>query len=72
MGDLAEWDSSTIAVSDVDLRSAAFQHAPSCSSKSACSTGPHALGGPHHLQAILATSFGGLFSFSGLSRLSHS
>ena len=34
-------------------------------SSKCCSTGPHALGGPHHLQALLATSFGGLFSFQG-------
>ncbi len=69
-----EWDSSTIAVSDVDPRSAAsnrwgtvfaaFQRVPSRSSK-CCSTGPHALGGSHHLQALLATSFGGIFSFQG-------
>jgi hypothetical protein len=57
-----KWDSSTLAVSDVDPRSAAsnrwgtvfasLQRAPPRSSKSDCSTGPHTLGGPHHLQAF--------------------
>ena len=62
-----EWDSSTIAVSAVDPRSAAsnrwgtvftvFQRAPPRSSKCACSTGPLAPGAGHILLLSLMVLF---------------